>query len=59
MASPRGYRVTLVNTTDVPLTDALPWDRHVFDTRTFDDMKDSLDVVIGFGGRSTGSRRPT
>ena len=47
MASPRGYRVTLVNTTDVPLTDALPWDRHVFDTRTFDDMKDSLDVVIG------------
>ena len=30
----------------MPLTDALPWDRHVFDTRTFDDMKDSLDVVI-------------
>ena len=53
MASPRG--VTLVNTTDVPLTDALPWDRHVFDTRTFDDMKDSLDVVIETGGQVNGA----
>ncbi|MCA3931148.1 DUF2827 family protein, partial [Burkholderia sp.] len=35
MASPLGYRVTLVNTTDVPLTDALPWDRNVYDTRAF------------------------
>lgn len=56
MASPHGYRVTLVNTTDVPLTDALPWDRNVFDTRTFDDMKDSLDVVIELGGQVNGEQ---
>lgn len=56
MASPHGYRVTLVNTTDVPLTDALPWDRSVYDTRAFADMKDALDVVIELGGQIDGEQ---
>jgi hypothetical protein len=51
MASPRSYRVTLVNTTDVPLTNALPWDRAVYDTRSFDDAKHALDVLIELGGQ--------
>ncbi|WGS46019.1 DUF2827 domain-containing protein [Burkholderia sp. JSH-S8] len=51
MASSYGYRVTLVNTTDVPLTDALPWSRAVYDTRAFADAKDSLDVLIELGGQ--------
>ncbi|MBN3817908.1 DUF2827 domain-containing protein [Paraburkholderia sp. Se-20369] len=51
MASSHGYRVTLVNTTDVPLTDALPWRRAVYDTRAFADAKDSLDVLIELGGQ--------
>ncbi|KVW83263.1 DUF2827 domain-containing protein [Burkholderia ubonensis] len=51
MHSPRGYRVTLVNTTDVPLTDALPWDRQVFKTRTWHDVKDDLDLLIELGGQ--------
>lgn len=51
MASPHGYRVTLVNTTDVRLTVALPWDRGLFDTRPFADCKDSLDVLIELGGQ--------
>ncbi|KUY98153.1 hypothetical protein WS50_11840 [Burkholderia territorii] len=56
MASPHSYRVTLVNTTDVPLTDALPWDRSVYDTRVFADMKDALDVVIELGGQTDGEQ---
>ncbi|WP_293043063.1 DUF2827 domain-containing protein [Paraburkholderia sp.] len=51
MASPHGHRVTLVNTTDVPLTDALPWDRTAYDTRTFGEVKDALDVLIELGGQ--------
>ncbi|WP_175991759.1 DUF2827 family protein, partial [Burkholderia stagnalis] len=51
MASSHGYRVTLVNTTDVRLTDALPWSRAVYDTRAFADAKDSLDVLIELGGQ--------
>ncbi len=51
MKSSRGYRVTMVNTTDVALTDALPWDRRIFDTRSFTTMKDSLDVLIELGGQ--------
>ncbi|KVF25124.1 DUF2827 domain-containing protein [Burkholderia vietnamiensis] len=51
MASPCRYRVTLVNTTDIALTDALPWDRTIFETRTFVDAKDSLDVLIELGGQ--------
>lgn len=56
MASPHGYRVTLVNTTDVALTDALPWDRRTYDTRAFAEMKDALDVVIELGGQIDGEQ---
>ncbi|AOK32113.1 hypothetical protein WS67_21750 [Burkholderia singularis] len=56
MKSSRGYRVTLVNTTDVPLTDALPWDRRIFGTRSFSEMKDSLDVLIELGGQIDGEQ---
>ena len=51
MASLRGHRVSLVNTTNVPLTDSLPWDRRMFDTCAFDDIKDDLDVLIELGGQ--------
>lgn len=51
MASPHGYRVTLVNTTDVPLTDALPWNRAAYGTGSFSDVKDALDVLIELGGQ--------
>ncbi|WP_233870163.1 DUF2827 domain-containing protein [Paraburkholderia adhaesiva] len=51
MASSHGYRVTLVNTTDVPLTDALPWNRVVYATRSFSEVKDALDVLIELGGQ--------
>ncbi|UVT05882.1 DUF2827 domain-containing protein [Burkholderia glumae] len=56
MVSPQGYRVILVNTTDVPLTDALPWNRSVYDTRAFVDVKDSLDVLIELGGQIDGEQ---
>ncbi|CAJ3241121.1 Protein of uncharacterised function (DUF2827) [Burkholderia pseudomallei] len=56
MKSSRGYRVTIVNTTDVPITDALPWDRRIFDTRSFADVKDSLDVLIELGGQIDGEQ---
>jgi hypothetical protein len=51
MRSGRRYQVTLVNTTDVPLTDALPWDRRVFATESFALAKDSVDVLIELGGQ--------
>lgn len=51
MVSSQGYRVMLVNTTDVRLTDALPWDRTAYDTRSFSDAKDALDVLIELGGQ--------
>ncbi len=56
MKSSRGYRVTIVNTTDVPITDALPWDSRIFDTRSFTEMKDSLDVLIELGGQIDGEQ---
>ncbi|MCA8169867.1 DUF2827 domain-containing protein [Burkholderia gladioli] len=56
MKSSRGYRVTLVNTTDVVLSDALPWDRRIFETRSFTEMKDSLDVLIELGGQIDGEQ---
>jgi hypothetical protein len=34
-ASPHGHVVSLVNTTAVPITPALPWDLTRFPTRTF------------------------
>ncbi|CAG9200628.1 DUF2827 domain-containing protein [Burkholderia vietnamiensis] len=49
--SPLGHDVVLVNTTDVPVTSALPWDVKQFPTATFEDEKDKLDVLIELGGQ--------
>lgn len=49
--SPRGHRVTLVNTTDVVLDGALPWDREAFPTCGFSGVQDDLDVLIELGGQ--------
>ncbi len=43
--------VTLVNTTDVPITQALPWDLRRWPTASFDAVKDRLDVLIELGGQ--------
>lgn len=48
--------VTLVNTTAVPVTRALPWDLERWPTRAFDEAKDELDVVIELGGQLDGER---
>jgi hypothetical protein len=50
LASPLGHRVQLVNTTDVPITDQLPWDLKVFPVVTLEAVKDDLDVLIELGG---------
>jgi hypothetical protein len=41
----------LVNTTDVPITDQLPWDLKRWPTVTFADAKDNIDVLIELGGQ--------
>lgn len=46
----------LVNTTQIPVTDKLPWDLTRWPTRTFDDAKDSLDVLIELGGQIDGAQ---
>ncbi|KHK49800.1 hypothetical protein PI87_25255 [Ralstonia sp. A12] len=51
MASDRGHRVTLVNTTAVPVTAALPWSLSAFDTCSFGEVKGDLDVLIELGGQ--------
>ena len=43
--------VALVNTTAVPITAALPWDQKRWPTLSFDDAKDSVDVLIELGGQ--------
>jgi hypothetical protein len=43
--------VQLVNTTAVRITPALPWDQQRWPTVTFEDAKDSLDVLIELGGQ--------
>ncbi|WP_233848990.1 DUF2827 domain-containing protein [Paraburkholderia sp. HD33-4] len=48
---PNVASVTLVNTTAVPITLALPWDQKRFPTVTFDAAKDALDVLIELGGQ--------
>jgi hypothetical protein len=50
-ASPHGHQVTLVNTTGVAITPALPWDLTRFPTRPFEEAKDDLDLVIELGGQ--------
>ncbi|AOL08513.1 MULTISPECIES: DUF2827 domain-containing protein [Burkholderia] len=49
--SPLGHQVTLVNTTNVKITSELPWDTTQYPIRSFDDAKDSLDVLIELGGQ--------
>jgi hypothetical protein len=43
--------VTLVNTTAVPVTDALPWDLRRWPTVDYASAKDSVDVLIELGGQ--------
>lgn len=43
--------VRLVNTTGVRITAALPWDQQRWPTASFEDAKDSLDVLIELGGQ--------
>lgn len=49
-SSPNKHKVTLVNTTQVPITTALPWDLKAYPTLQYDQIKDELDVVIVLGG---------
>lgn len=49
--SPLGHDVVLLNTTDVAITPALPWDLKAFPTASFDEACDGLDVVIELGGQ--------
>lgn len=49
--SPYAHRVKLVNTTAVPITRSLPWDLSQFPTCSFEDAKDSLDILIELGGQ--------
>lgn len=51
MNSPRNHDVKLVNTTGIILTAALQWDLTSYATRTFDEIKDGLDVLIELGGQ--------
>lgn len=48
---PKVAGVVLVNTTQVPITAALPWDQTRYPTLSFDAAKDSVDVLIELGGQ--------
>ena len=48
--------VVLVNTTQVPITSALPWDQVRYPTLSFDAAKDSIDVLIELGGQIDGAQ---
>ncbi|SIT46982.1 conserved hypothetical protein [Paraburkholderia ribeironis] len=41
----------LVNTTAIPISSALPWDLERWPTVSFEDAKDSVDVLIELGGQ--------
>lgn len=43
--------VRLVNMSSVPLTSDLPWSPERWETTTFEDAKDSLDILIELGGQ--------
>jgi hypothetical protein len=43
--------VVLVNTTAIPITDQVPWSLERWPTKPFDDVKDTLDVLIELGGQ--------
>ena len=48
---PNVASVTLVNTTAVEVSAALPWDLKRWPTRSFEQAKDQLDVLIELGGQ--------
>jgi Protein of unknown function (DUF2827) len=48
---PGVQEVFLVNTTDAPLTSALPWDQAKWPTVNFVQVKDHLDIFIELGGQ--------
>lgn len=48
---PQVASVVLVNTTQVPITPALPWDRARYPTQSFEAAKDGIDVLIELGGQ--------
>ena len=48
---PQTQRVVLVNTTDIPITRALPWDLDRWPTASFADVKEELDILIELGGQ--------
>lgn len=50
-AVPQVSSVRLLNTTPVPITAALPWDRAVWPTESFEAANDDLDVLIELGGQ--------
>ncbi len=51
MASESHHDVRIVNTTEVPITDELPWDTAMFRTQTLNEAQDELDVLIELGGQ--------
>ncbi len=48
---PNVVSTVLVNTTAVPITEALPWDLARWPTLSFGDAKDAIDVLIELGGQ--------
>lgn len=49
-ASPHRHKVTLVNTTRVPITKELPWDLNLYPALQYEYAKNDLDVLIVLGG---------
>jgi Protein of unknown function (DUF2827) len=50
LASRHGHSVCLVNTTDISISDKLPWDLNAFPTFPYDEVKGNLDILIELGG---------
>ncbi|WP_175773487.1 DUF2827 domain-containing protein [Paraburkholderia phenazinium] len=48
---PQVAGVVLVNTTQVPVTSALPWDQVRYPTLSFEAAKDDVDILIELGGQ--------
>ncbi|TDR31006.1 DUF2827 domain-containing protein [Hydromonas duriensis] len=48
---PSVQSVCLVNATDVLISEQLPWDLDRWPTKSFDDAKDDLDILIELGGQ--------
>jgi len=51
-----GHKVRLLNTTDVVISDQLPWSLAEYPTMAFDAGCDGLDVVIELGGQISAAR---